>query len=601
MVRINAVALVLFLVVVAGHGQYTDYIGAGQTDGVIVTTSSDYQPINRMNIASGEKTIMGDGLDGKRIEASRFLSQATMGVDPEVINYVAEIGIEAWIDEQIELPTSNYLEETQFVYNYLREFHINTEGSASGFQHRPNSLMFNYAWFDINMSNQDYLRQRVALALSEIFVVSANSGLNAMGDGIATYYDILSDNAFGNFEDLLREITYNTSMGFYLSHLNNPKSDPANNTHPDENYAREVMQLFSIGLYELNNDGSRKLDADGELIPTYDNADIREFAKVFTGLGVGGVLPDEFTDTPFFGMGLWVADMSVPMIMHENHHEQGEKTLLNGFVIPAGQSGIEDIDQAVNHLFNHPNVGPFIVPQLIQRLVKSNPSPEYIERVTTIFNDNGEGVRGDLGAVIKAILLDEEARSCEKMLEPTNGKMREQLLKYTDFARKIDKLSPSGMYWDVGIPYLENAGQIAVHSPSVFNFFAPDFQPVGAIASMGLVAPEFQLHNSRTSIGYANRVHRWLIWENLFSIWVDGDHGIYSHTDLSAWVEAAKDDEVLINKLDVEFTNGQMSTSTRNIIKEAIEVIPATLNGINDRITLAMYLVLVSPDYVVLK
>lgn len=601
MVRIKTTAIALFLSAITLQGQYTDYIGAGQTEGVIVTTSSDYQPPNRNNIASGSKTIMGNGLDGKRIEASRFLSQATMGVDPSVIDHVAEIGIEAWIDEQMALSPSNYLGETQSVYQELYNVYLDNGGDPEEFRWRPAWNEFNYAWWHINMTNEDYLRQRVALALSEILVISFNSDLNSYGDGVSDYYNIFSTHAFGNYHDILREVTYHPTMGHYLSHLNNPKADPANNVHPDENYAREIMQLFTIGLYELNDDGSRQLDGNGDFIPTYGNEEVREFAKVFTGLGIGGVIPNEWTDEPNFGMGLWVADVTVPMVMYEEQHQQGAKTLFDGFVIPDGQSGEEDINQAVEHLFNHHNVGPFIGRQLIQRLVKSNPSPEYIARITAVFNDNGQGVRGDLGAVIKAILLDEEARSCEVMADMTHGKLREPILRYTDFARKIDKYSPSGKFWEVGYGFMENAGQHAMFSPSVFNFFLPDFQPIGPIAEQGLVAPEFQIHNTRTSLGYANEVHTWVVWEDLLGIWLEFDHEYNTYTDFSNLIEDAKDAEVLVNKLDMYFTNGQLTDRTRMIIKEAVETQPITLTGLLERINLAVYLIMISPDYVVFR
>jgi uncharacterized protein (DUF1800 family) len=579
---------------------YTDYLGAGHNNGITVTTSSDHQQNGWTNIASGDKTISGEGLEGKLIEASRLLSQASFGADIDLIKHVAAIGVEVWLEEQFAVEPSGHLDVLEDIYTNLFNYHINNGGDPEAFLWRPRWPHFNYAWWEITMSHDDLLRQRVAFALSEIMVISKNSELKLYGDGMADFYDIFSRNAFGNFRDILKEVTYHPSMGNYLSHLNNPKEDLVLNTHPDENYAREVMQLFSIGLYELNDDGSRMLNADGSFMPTYDTYDIKEFAKIFTGLGLGGINENEPDEELYFGQELEVADMTTPMIMYEDWHQQGEKYLLDGYVVPAGQTGDEDIENAVDNLFNHHNAGPFIGRLLIQRLVKSNPTPGYIARITAVFNDNGGGVRGDLKAVVRAILLDEEARTCDWMLDSYNGKLREPVLRYTHFAKAIGYDSPSGKLWNIGFNFHKGTAQFPLASPSVFNFFLPDFQPIGEIADAEMVAPEFQIFNSVTSIGYVNEVHAWAIWDNLWHAWTEEDHDVF--TDLSGFAESAKDTEVLINKMDMLLSNGQLSDYTREVIKDAVDGVAGQSEAsLMNKVRLAAYLIMVSPDYAIFR
>jgi uncharacterized protein (DUF1800 family) len=387
-------------------------------------------------------------------------------------------------------------------------------------------------------------------------------------------------------------------MGYYLSHLNNPREIPEENIHSDENYAREIMQLFTIGLYELNQDGSRKTDGQGNWIPTYDQADIKELAKVFTGLGVGGVMENEWVDEPYFGLDIYVADMTTPMIMYEEWHQPGTKTLVNGYVIPAGQTGLKDINDAVHQLFLHPNVGPFIGKQLIQRLVTSNPTPGYISRVAAVFADNGQGERGDMGAVIKAILMDPEARTCSALEEDRFGKLREPFTRYTHFSKAIQMEQYYGRYWNVAYGFYQATNQMPLASRTVFNFFLPDFQPIGAIADNGLVGPEFQIHNSRTSIEFINRVNDWAVWGYVMDDWEAENPSVTYNID--ELTPLARDPEVLINRLDVLFTHGMLSDRTRQIIKDAITPMISE-DYRNDRTRLAMYLIMISPDYAIMK
>lgn len=575
---------------------YSDYVGGGHHRNITVTTSSNFQPEGQDRIAEGNNTITIDGLIGKRLDAGRFLAQAALGADVQTIDSVASIGFEAWIDQQFEVPPTYIRPLIQGVYDTAYQRYLAAGGDTMRYAERPNNDHFDYAWWQVNMTNDDLLRQRVAFALSEIFVISFNPDLGRYGEGVASYYDVLIRHAFGNFKDLLLDVTLHPCMGVYLTHLNNPKANPSRNIYPDENYAREMMQLFTIGLYDLNPDGTRKKDAQGRDIPSYDNDDIFEFAKIFTGLGGGATveMPDTIIE-PAFGRRPGVIDMAEPMVMYEDKHEPGEKRLLNGFVIPAGQSGMEDIEATLDHLVNHPNVGPFIGQQLIQRLVKSNPSPEYVARVAAAFNDNGAGVRGDLKAVIKAILLDEEARSCAWYNDPTQGKLKEPIIRYTHFARAMGGVSENGQFWNAGNRYNDQAGQHPMYSPSVFNFYWPDFQPIGPIGDQGLIAPEFQVHNSRTSIGFVNFVNNWTVKETLLSARRDASPDVLTHID--DLIPLAEDTEALINELDILLTNGMLQNDTRQIVSNIVD-------GMEDpfeKVKLTIYLMVISADYTILK
>ncbi len=463
---------------------------------------------------------------------------------------------------------------------------------------------FQYAWWESNIGNQDLLRQRVALALSEIMVISRESNIGDYGIGLGDYYDVLKDNAFGNFKNLLKDITLHPMMGIYLSHYNNPKSNPEENIHPDENFAREVMQLFSIGLYELNQNGSYVLDGNGDRIPTYDNDDIKEFAKIFTGLGPADVMENPWGVTTQFGVGHYLAVKDIPMAMYDGFHEPGEKRLLNDLVVPSGQSGMQDIESAIDNLFNHQNVGPFIALRLIQQLVKSNPSPAYISRVSSAFN-NTKGVRGDMKAVIKTILLDEEARSCSWIDNPSSGKLVEPMIRYFNVARQLDLDNEASENWNIAYNFYQATGQSPLAAPHVFNFFLPAYVPNSEFTDAKLVGPEFEIHNSATSIDFINEVDLWT-FPQYYSVLRTWDLDMEGRSiDFEALKYYAKDSEVLINQIDKLFTHGQLSDETKQLIINAVDPI---VNDWNEdfkytdlRVKMALYLLLISPDYAILK
>ena len=574
-----------------------DYIGAGNSEGIIVTASSTE------GNSSPENTINGKGMDADLFEASRFLFQAAFGGKKAEVETLAEtLDFEAWIDNQIALTPTTVTEQLEDIWAELYQLYIDN-GIAEEDIYGPNHIPFNYSWWQNLMDKEDQLRMKLAYMLSELLVVSAdNSDIYQYGDGLADFYDIFMNHAFGNYKDILMEVSLHPLMGFYLSHLDNPKAIPEENIFPDENYAREILQLFSIGLYELNMDGSRKLDSNGEEIPTYTNDHIKELAKVFTGLGAGAVdeQAQEYETEPYFGMGFWGADKVTPMAMYEDFHEPGEKSLLGVETIPAGQSGMQDIEDAIDFIFNHDNVGPFLARRFIQRLVKSNPSPEYIERVALTFNDNGAGERGDMAAVVKAILLDTEARDCIPMLQDFSGRLRAPTTKYTHIAKSLDLDSPLGRYWNQGYAYWLSTWHLPMHAPSVFNFYLPDHAPNNTFIDNNIVAPEFQIHNTQIATSYINQVADWTLYNNFMYSWEQDDPVVNIITD--PLESLAEETEKLLNELDILFTHGQLSDETRGYLRDAIEPLHAS-NGYNnlDRVKMILSLFFISADYNIMR
>ena len=588
--------MLLSFIYFKGFTQYTDYIGAGHTANITISSSSNNPE------SPAENLLNGEGLDNKYFEASRFLSQATMGYEKYHVDSLLDLQFESWIDSQFTKNTTLLLPRLEEIWD--EEVAVRTANGETEI-YGPFSAHFSYAWWDVNMENEDLLRHRVAYALSQIFVISRFSELTDYGRGMASFYDVLLENAFGNYQDLLIDVSLHPCMGYYLSHLNNPKENLEENIHPDENYAREIMQLFTIGLNQLNMDGTEILDSDGNPIPTYDNNDIKELAKVFTGLGAGDIEDYvDWTDSPFFGLEFWGTKKTTPMIMYQDYHDTNAKTLINNFAIPAGQDGMTDITMAIENLMNHPNIAPFVSYRLIQRLVTSNPTIEYVQRVSDVFTDNGSGVKGDMKAVIKAILLDEEARSTLAMEDPFNGKLQEPFLRYSQFARWIPKISNENRYWNIGFQFYDETKQHVLSSPTVFNFYTYDYQPIGEISDNGLVAPEFKLHNTATSVGYINSTYYWLFWNSLMYSWIPND---YLNTDVSlntADLESISEhEEILINELDRHLTHGQMTEVTRGILRNALAQLKWDWNDEWKyyRARIALYLTLNSPDYNISK
>lgn len=451
-----------------------------------------------------------------RRDGFRFLNQATFGATERDYAALAALGDSSvaynrWIDSQLAKPVSFQL-----------------PALVSSVPLSPNE-MFDIPgrhqirveqWFKHALWGEDQLRQRVSWALSQIFVVSDASILFEFPFATAHFYDTLSRHAFGNYRDLLQAVTLHPAMGNYLSMLGNRRATPGTNLRPDENYAREMMQLFSIGLVQLEVDGTIKRDADGQPLPTYTPEVVAGFARVFTGwhwdcpayYWINATRLNRIEQCNFFSTGperlpLEPFNQALPMRLFPEEHEDGSKQVLSypgvrlaGGVIPARQGGVKDLQDALDNVFYHPNVGPFIGKQLIQKLVTSNPSSEYVRSVAEVFNDDGRGVRGNLEAVVRAVLLHPEARSVPT--GPTAGKLKEPILRLTQFWRAFDARTLSGEFsyrtfccYHGGSSPMSFLGQSPNQSPSVFNFYSPFYAPPGEIAQAGLVAPEMQLAN----------------------------------------------------------------------------------------------------------
>ncbi|MBK9708937.1 MAG: DUF1800 family protein [Acidobacteria bacterium] len=512
-------------------------------------------------------------------DAARFLTQATFGPKSADITTLQSKGFDTWLNEQFNLPATSHLA-------YLD---VATAGKTNIYQQEMMESFWKQA-----VTGQDQLRQRVAFALSQILVVSFNSNLEGEPFALAGYLDLLNKDAFGNFRQLLEDVALSPAMGRYLDHLLNDKEDPATGRNPNENFAREVLQLFSIGLYKLHPDGSLKLDSQGLPIETYDQNVVKGFAHVFTGWSYGVMRTSEqnWMYPPIYNNGtqFW----RVPMQVWPNHHSALSKTLLDGTVLPASQTAQKDISDALDNIFNHPNVGPFIARQLIQRLVTSNPSPGYIYRVTQKFNDNGSGVRGDMKAVIRAILLDYEARSLDVIANQGYGKMREPILRFAHLLRAFNYSCPCGtfpIYWMDSPEYA--LGQNPLRSPTVFNFYEPGYSHPGHIASAGLKSPEFQITNDTSVIGISTFFH-YVVREGFK--WEEGKP---LTPDYSAFTRLASNPAQLIDQLNLVMTAGGMSSQLRTLLINEITKMPS--NDMQARVTMAVHLILTSPDYVIQK
>jgi len=591
-------------------------IGVGQNSNVTVTTSSTQAG------TSGENTLSNEGFKPNNNAASRFLQQASFGPNYNEIMTLSSTGLEGWIDNQFAITRGlNCVNRVREITDIKNAGANTPDGGAWDW-------FWDYAFWEYSMTTSDVLRQRVALALTEILVISRNSGFGENPYPFASFYDMLLDNAFGNYRAILGAVTRQPAMGLYLTYMNNPKKDTIYEINyevwpfdtlsqqvvfPDENYAREVMQLFTIGLCELNIDGTCKKDANGVDVPTYDNVDIAEFSKIFTGYTWA---------TPWCEFGCssrdWYGDIVQNMVMNNDYHEPGPKTLLNGYVVQPQNpvNGEADIDEALDHLFNHPNVGPFIAKLLIQRLVTSNPSPAYVTRVAKAFNGESHysTVRGDMQAVIKAILLDDEARNCESQNDPNFGMLREPFVRYLQLVHSFELSSPSGVYRNVMNTISEQFGQKIFTSPSVFNFFQQDYQPIGPIEEAGLYAPEFQITNSQSIAGYMNALNNWLFYGNVVDDWGWGYEGSVDYNndraalDFSTEMTMVDNDKLLelLDRLNLILTHGQLSQRTKDAIIEVVKEMP--LIGYNEentqflrlnRVQMAVYLVMASPEYLI--
>ena len=472
--------------------------------------------------------------------AARFLEQSTFGPAPATIQHVQQVGLQPFLTEQYSATASTYP----------------TPGA------NDNMDVVKQRFFTNALTGQDQLRQRMAWALAQIFVVSNQK----IGDPSAftSWMNMLQKDAFGNFSTLLNDVTLSPTMGHYLDMVGNDKPDPNSGREPNENYAREILQLFSIGLAQLNSDGTPQVDANGVPLPTYTQDTIIGFAHVFTGWAY----PTKAGQTASFYNGEYYGG---PMIPFDTHHDTGDKLLLNGVTLPGGGTTQSDLTVALQNIFNHPNVGPFIAKQLIQHLVTSNPSPAYVSRITAVFNDNGSGVRGDLKAVVNAILMDSEARRGDDptQVQAGDGHLKEPVLFMTNLLRASNATSDGANLNN----YASDMKEEPFESPTVFNFYPPD----NVIAATTLLGPEFRIFNSTTAISRINFVNDLVF----------GSVGSTTKIDVSSYVALAANPAEMVDALSGVLTHGPLSDGARNTII-------ATVTNLTDntkRAKTALYLI----------
>jgi uncharacterized protein (DUF1800 family) len=487
-------------------------------------------------------------------DSSRFLDQATFGVTPGDVGLVQLIGFQAYLAQQLAAAPSQYsgFSYTPHTAPATCQYHPATPTDASSLCSRDQYSLFQVQrqFFTHALSDADQLRQRVAFAMSQIFVVSGVEIYEAYG--MADYQNMLLNDAFANFRTLLQDVTLSPVMGHYLNVADNDKTNAALGTSPNENYGREVLQLFSIGLYELNPDGSQMLDSTGAPIPTYDQNVIEGFSSVFTG----------WTFPPLAGAASqWTNPINYDgvMVAFDSHHEPGTKLLLNGLTLPAGQTSAQDLQMALDDIFNHPNVGPFIGRQLIQHLVTSNPSPAYIARVSAVFADNGSGVRGDMGAVVQAILTDPEARG-DAPAAANFGRLREPALFITAMLRSLGGQSDGVLPRNA----ISAMGQPMFTPQTVFNFYPPSF----VLPGTETLAPEFGIENAATALARANFVNTVIMQGGAKpDPTVTGSTG--TSIDLTA-LSAITDPSALITQLNQTLMHGSLSSAASAVILAAM-------------------------------
>jgi uncharacterized protein (DUF1800 family) len=540
-------------------------------------------------------------------EARRFLTQATFGPTDTTTGELVQLGYEPWLQQQLQMPQA----ETHLAYYDRRKQALLDSGVTHTSYNEFSSSFWHHALYA-----PDQLRQRVAFALSEIFVVSAADSCGAdHSRGLASYYDVLAHHAFGSYRALLGKVSSHPVMGCYLSSLRNQKEDASTGRVPDENYAREVMQLFSIGLYELNTDGSPRTDAQGQPIETYRASDVAGLAKVFTGFSFN--CPDGLSDNCF----RWGANHSNPtydvwttdMVGYAKYHSNtGPKQFL-GLTLPARDTANPqaDLDAALDHLASHANVGPFLGRQLIQRLVTSNPSSDYVARVSTAFELSGR----NLGAMVKAILTDPEARLYhEANTSLSFGKVREPILRFTALLRAAGTASDSGQYLIDSTDAVTQVGQSPLRAPSVFNYFRPGYVPPRTQPdAQQLVAPEMQIVNESTLAGYVNHMRDTI--GGGFGRWQVNAQGqnrqdvrlSYTLDNTHPWLSLARqsDASALISLVNTQLMYGTMPASLAADIKATVEALPLssppTDNQVLNRLKAALLLTVVSPEFLVQK
>lgn len=532
-------------------------------------------------------------------DAARFLQQATFGFSDADVALVQSIGYSAWIDQQFAMPVA---------YSHLEAFN----SIDPSIKNSDRELVHAGMW--VGFTKNDQLRQRYLFAISQIMVNSTyDNSTNDHARSLARYVDILQTSGLTTFRKLLKDVTLNPSMGAFLSNIYNRGEDAVTGAQPDQNYAREVMQLFSIGLWQLNQDGTRKLDKKGQPIPTYTQADVVGISKALTGFAFKGATRDDWdwgncfcqrpTDTE--------AQME-PMEGNDWFHSASEKKFLGVTIRGGSTSASADLEVVINRLANHPNVGPFIGKQLIQRFVTSNPSPAYVARVSAVFANDGAKKRGNMKAVLKAILLDPEARDPAKVSDPTFGRIREPILRYAQIMR-VFNAKPGTDPHDFGISTWDwdrrkGLWQSPLHAHTVFNFYHPDFTPLGTeLARRNLVSPEMQITTAASIGDIDDFIANTLLYGGLTQWKSEAEpNAVTMSLDYSAWLPLVRTPAVLIEKMNQRFMAGQMSAALKRQIRESMAEITydwaQTSGGLGQlKFAQAMRVMLASAEYVVQK
>jgi len=532
-------------------------------------------------------------------EAQRFLTKSTFGATPSEIERLRTLGYEAWIDEQFSIPQTEVLTITDTAVQkrevarrqrLMSEGESNPDVLARGIGKGQEAASRMDAWWHAAINGKDQLRQRMAFALSQIFVVSDSNGDSSLRNrAYSRYHDILAENALGNYRQLIEDVTINPAMATFLSLRGSIRFGFSEVTGlPDENYAREALQLFSIGLVELNLDGTAKL-ANGREIETYDQELIGNFARVYTGWQVPtGRLYDGYeTDE----LQPWGGEPN-------SFHDYDSKLLFDNKLLAADLTTRMDLSEAMDSIFHHPNVAPFISRQLIQRFVTSNPDPAYVERVATVFNDNGEGVRGDLFAVIKAILLDSDSLNSHS--DKNGGKLKEPLLRISQIWRAFNAESVIN-YIRFSIPD-RFTGQRPIGAPSVFNFYEPTYAPSGAIEDAGLVAPEFSLMSDGLNIAYLNKlaqIARSTEFGDQNTVYTTNST-LAMKLDLSKAKQLSNNHDELMDYYNELLFGGLMSQELRSIVITYLENIPGQTDASSQSEMIAeeaLVLLTASPEF----
>jgi uncharacterized protein (DUF1800 family) len=523
-------------------------------------------------------------------EAARFLTQTTMGATDAEITRVRGMNLDTWLYQQFITPLTSHV-------TYLN----------SVLPARPPVVDdFMEYWWTQAITGTDQFRQRAAFALSQIMVISTNDGnLSTQPYAFARFQDVLGTDAFGNYRQLLKDVTLTPAMGQYLNMMQSVKQNAAGTQFPNENYAREVLQLFSVGLNMLNADGTLQLDGNLQPIPTYTEDNVKGFARAFTGWSWGGIPHD---NNSFFNPATSPStfpQLYYPLAMEAwpQYHETGSKSVLGGVIIAGGDTAERDMDAAIDNIYFHQNVGPFICKQLIQRLITSNPSPAYVGRCVAKFNNDGSGgavIRGNMQAVWRTIVMDPEARSPGLVRDTQFGKAREPVIRFNTMIRALNGKATSTRFRFTDTSSADSAlGESPYRAGSVFNFYAPDYVPQGDFTLRHQTAPELQILTTTSAVGGNNYLNG-LIFSGIAG--VGGAAGDRVNLDYTALLPFATRPAVLIDKINYLLLNGRMSVELRTTLVSAIEALPvATQANQLDRVRYAVYLATFGPEFAIQK